>query len=160
YRTDYFDSENSLMSFNIYRAAVEAAVPRVIMASSVHADKFVDRASSNLLNPYSLPLPDSPYGAGKCTMESLGRYYANSKGLEVICVRFGGVNSKNVPPDAPYSERQVWLSHRDCANLISRCIDADEIPNNYSIIYGVSRNRDRMHDYTNPLGWEPQDGAL
>src|SRR3989344_5731951 len=34
------DPNNVLLTTNIYRAAVEAKVPRVLMASSVHADNF------------------------------------------------------------------------------------------------------------------------
>lgn len=152
--------DNTLISFNVYQAAVDAGVKRVIVASSVHADKFTHHdPASGLLQPYSLPLPDSPYGAGKCLLEALGRYYADAKGLEVICIRFGGVNREDIPPNSPYSERQVWFSHRDCANLVKACLDAPKVPNNYAIIYGVSNNKGRLHDLSNPFGWQPQDGA-
>ena len=152
--------DNTLISFNVFQAAVDAGVKRVIVASSVHADKFHDHdPAKGLLQPYALPLPDSPYGAGKCMMEALGRYYADAKGLEVICIRFGGVNRDNTPPESPYSERQVWFSHRDCAELVKKCIEEQSVPSNYAIVYGVSDNADRLHDYTNPFGWLPQDGA-
>jgi nucleoside-diphosphate-sugar epimerase len=158
FRSDFHHPDNALKTFNVYRAAIEAGVPRVIMASSVHADKFTNRKLDGLLDPYMLPLPDSPYGAGKCFMESLGRYYADSKGLEVICLRFGGINPADMPPEAPFSERLVWLSHRDCSTLVSKCLETARIPNNYAIMYAVSDNKDRLHDITNPIGWTPQDG--
>ncbi len=153
--------DNTLISFNIYQAAIDAGVKRVIMASSVHADKFAGRdvTSRGLLRPYDLPLPDSPYGAGKCMMESLGRYYADAKGLEVICIRFGGVNKVDKAPESPKSERQVWLSQRDCASLVQKCVEADDIPGGYAIVYGISDNAARLHDLSNPLGWEPIDGC-
>ncbi|HYH75106.1 MAG TPA: NAD(P)-dependent oxidoreductase [Candidatus Saccharimonadales bacterium] len=151
--------DNTLISYNVYQAAVDAGVKRVIMASSVHADKFIRRETPGLLRPYDLPLPDSPYGAGKVLMESLGRYYADAKGLEVICIRFGGVNKQDVPPETPPTERQVWLSHRDCAALVQACIDAPTIPDNYAIVYAVSNNTGRLHDTSNPFGWQAQDGA-
>lgn len=153
--------DNTQISFNIYQAAVDAGVKRVIMASSVHADKFAGRdvQSQGLLQPYDLPTPDSPYGAGKCMMEALGRYYASAKGLEVVCIRLGGVNKDDTPPHSPPSEQQVWLSQRDCADLIQRCIDTESIPNNYSIVYAVSDNAGRLHDISNPFGWLPIDGA-
>lgn len=153
--------DNTLMSFNVFQASVDAGVKRVIVASSVHADKFAGRdvSKEGLLKPFDLPLPDSPYGAGKCMLEALGRYYADAKGLEVVCIRFGGVNNVDTPPELPYSERQVWISHRDCINLISKCIEAETIPYNYTIVYGVSNNKDLMHDLSNPFGWEPIDGA-
>lgn len=143
------------MTYNVYKAAIKTRVPRVIMASSVHADNFYNWKGPELLSPYRIPIPDSPYGANKVFMESLGRYYA-TKGLEVVCIRFGGVQGK--PPLDDY-EKLVWLSHRDCTELLRRCIEAESIPNNFLIIYGISDNANRIHDYSNPLGWAPQDGV-
>jgi uronate dehydrogenase len=151
---------NALITFNVYQAAMDAGVKRVIMASSVHADRFTHRElGGKLMDPYALPLPDSPYGAGKCMLESLGRYYADAKGLEVICIRFGGINRQNQPVTSPDSERQVWLSHRDCVSLVQKCLEAPSIPDNYAIVYAVSDNRGRLHDLTNPFGWHPLDSA-
>lgn len=156
--TERFDPGNIQNDFNVYEAAHQAGVKRVIMASSVHADDFVGH-KPGLLNPYALPVPDSPYGASKCMIEALGRYYASAKGLEVICVRYGGVNKTDIPPKTPYSERQVWLSQRDCLSLITSLIEAPKVPQKYAIVYGVSNNIDRLHDITNPFGWQPQDRA-
>jgi NAD+ dependent glucose-6-phosphate dehydrogenase len=158
---DNLNPDNTLISFNVFQAAVDAGVKRVIVASSVHADKFAGRdlATRGLLRPYDLPLPDSPYGAGKCLLESLGRYYADAKELEVVCIRFGGINKQDTPPNSPQSERQVWFSHRDCLSLVQKCLDAKDIPDNYAIVYGVSDNANRLHDICNPFGWEPQDRA-
>lgn len=153
--------KNTQISFNVYQAAVDASVRRVIVASSVHADKFTghDPAVKGLMRPYDLPTPDSPYGAGKCFLEALGRYYADAKGLEVVCIRFGGVNRNDTPPQAPNSERQVWLSQRDCVSLVQTCIEAPSVPNNYAILYGVSANEGALHDTANPFGWKPIDGT-
>jgi nucleoside-diphosphate-sugar epimerase len=151
---------NTLISYNVYQAAVDAGVKRVVVASSVHADKFAGRDPTlGLLKPYDLPTPDSPYGAGKVLMEALGRYYADARGLEVVCLRLGGVNREDKAPSSPPSERQVWLSQRDCVSLVHACLDAEVVPNNYAIVYGVSNNKDRLHDLSNPFGWQPQDGA-
>ena len=157
--TERLDPENIQGNFNVYEAAHQAGVKRVIIASSVHADNFLLRKDSGLMDPYALPIPDSPYGSNKCMIEALGRYYANAKGIEVICVRFGGVNKIDTPPESPHSERQVWLSQRDCVNLIKNLIDASEVPGKYAIVYGVSNNSDRLHDISNPFGWVPEDGA-
>lgn len=153
---------NTQISFNVFQAAVDTGVKRVIVASSVHADKFAghDVTRDGLLQPFTTPLPDSPYGAGKVFLESLGRYYADAKGLEVICVRFGGVNRLDKPPEQPYSERQVWLSHRDCVNLIKKCLSAESVPYNFTIVYAVSDNAGRLQSLENPFGWQPQDGAV
>lgn len=150
---------NVQSAFNVFEAAHQAGVKRVIMASSVHADKFAGRTENTPLRPYDLPTPDSPYGASKCMIEALGRYYADAKGLEVICVRFGGINKHNVPPQNPYSERQVWLSQRDCVSLLNVLISAPEVPGKYTIMYAISNNKDMLHDISNDFGWAPQDGA-
>jgi uronate dehydrogenase len=151
---DTMNPDNSLMFFNIYRAAIVLGISRVIMASSVHTHRFNDWKESQQISPDRIPIPDSPYGANKVFMETLGRYYA-TKGLEVVCIRFGGVNSNNTSS----SNAIEWLSHRDCVMLVRHCLKADKIPDNYQIIYGVSKNKKRIHDYSNPFGWIPQDDS-
>ena len=154
-----FNPENMQSTFNVFEAANLAGVKRIIIASSVHADDFVGDHITDKMLPYSLPTPDSPYGASKCMIEALGRYYAHAKGLEVVCIRFGGINRDDTPPAAPISERQVWLSQRDCINLVSASLDAEAVPGKFAIVYAVSNNAGSVHDTTNPFGWQPQDGA-
>ena len=124
-----------------------------------HADDFVGEHIVAPLRPYDLPTPDSPYGANKCMIEALGRYYAHAKDLEVICIRFGGVNRDDQPPASPPSERQVWFSQQDCASLIASCLQAENIPNGFAIVYGISANDGLVQDLSNPFGWEPNDGS-
>lgn len=156
---DALNLSNVQGMMHVYEAAVIAGVSRVIVASSVHADKFTGHRMGSMLKPFDLPLPDSPYGASKVMLEALGRYYADAKGLEVVCIRFGGVNREDHPPAHPKSERQVWLSQRDCAAAVKAAVEAKSIPYNYTIFYAVSDNTERMHDTSNPFGWHPVDGA-
>ena len=157
FRTDV-NPDNIFMINNVYRAALEAEVPRVIMASSVHADQFYNWEEQEPMSPNHVAIPNNPYGATKIFMEALGKYYA-TKGLEVICIRFGGVNQKNNPNKKELHYKKVWLSHDDCIRLIKICITAKKIPNNFLIIYGVSNNTGRIQDYSNPLGWIPKDNS-
>ncbi len=56
--------------------------------------------------------------------------------------------------------RAVWLSRRDCAELIARCLEVEDVP--WAIVYGVSANSRRFWDLEHArelLGWEPQDAA-
>ena len=148
--------DNIAMMDNVYRAALETGVPRAIMASSVHADRFANSPAGTLLSPYAVPVPDSPYGATKVLMESLGRYYAE-RGIEVICIRFGRVRPDDDPGyDDPW-ERIVWLSHRDGQALVRRCLAAPVVPGRFAIVYAVSDNTGRVQDVTNPFGWQPWD---
>ncbi|MDX1607970.1 MAG: NAD(P)-dependent oxidoreductase [Candidatus Spechtbacterales bacterium] len=166
FMNDTFDPNDLKMAANVYKAAAEAGVERVIMASSVHADNFYKKDIKALFSTDARPSPDSVYGAGKVFVEALGRYYSEKKGLEVICVRFGGVNLEDKPPQKPYEqyshaywETAVWFSNGDCVNLINACLKADSIPGNYTIIYGVSDNKNRVHDISNPFNWKPKDSA-
>lgn len=114
--------DNRIMILNVYKAAMESKVPRVVMASSVHADKLC------------------PYSIDKIFMEDLGRGYA-SKGLEVICIRFGDVYQTDKPSLKGGYEKLLWLSHRDCVKLLKKCVEADTIPDNFLIVYGISGNK-------------------
>jgi len=154
-KNNLYDSDNSLMAFNVYQAALDAKVRRVIMASSVHADNFHMWKGPGKLTAKNIPVPDSVYGASKVFMESLGRYYAR-QGLEVICVRFGGVSSTNKAPEDDFWENAVWLSNEDCINMTKTCIDAEKVPDNFAVFYAVSNNKDRIHDTRNPFGWSPK----
>jgi hypothetical protein len=58
------------------------------------------------------------------------------------------------PTEEPHN--RTWLKHKDCVSLVKACIDAKEVPNRYVIIYGVSNNEGRFHDYRNPFGWKPE----
>ena len=153
--TDLYDPDNSKMTYNVYKAALETKVKRVIMASSVHADNYFTWKGPEKLSVDRIPTPDTPYGANKIFMESLGRYYA-TKGLEVVCIRFGGVNPENKPPVNDFWENAVWLSHKDCIAMVDACLKAERVPNNFAVFYAVSNNKDRIHDTTNPFGWKPE----
>lgn len=153
---DMYSPTNSLMTFNVYRAALKAGAKRVIMASSVHADSYYDWKGPEKLIPDRIPIPDSPYGANKVLVEAFGRYYA-TRGLEVICVRFGGVNPKNQKPEKNQErDDSTWLTHEDCVAAIDTCLKVETVPNNFVVFYAVSNNDDRIHNTVNPLGWSPK----
>ncbi len=147
------DPDNSKMFQNVYKAALENKVKRVIMASSVHAQDFEKFKGKNL-TPKKVLAPSSPYGADKIFMESLGRYYSK-KGLEVVCIRFGAT-SENCPPD---KGKFIWLSGSDCANLIKKVIESKKVQGNFIVINGVSKNKKGIHSHKNPFGWKPKQGS-
>ncbi len=161
FRNHKIHPDNLNMNYNVYVAAVAAGVRRVIMASSVHADDFYNWKGPGLLSAdRSPPHPDSPYGANKVVAEALGRHYSEHDGLEVVCVRFGGVNSENRPPRDDLWEQRVWLSHRDLLSLIKKCLVAETIPGRFLVLYGVSDNTGKVHSTSNPFGWEPKDNMV
>ena len=80
FRSGEIDVQNVEMFNNVFKAALQAGVSRVVMASSVHADRFDNWQSTKKMSSDRTPIPDSPYGAQKVGMEAMGRYYA-AKGL-------------------------------------------------------------------------------
>lgn len=158
FRSGEIDSQDAEMFHNVFKAALQTGVPRVIMASSVHADRFDNWQGNEKMSPTKTPTPDSPYGALKVGMEAMGRYYA-TKGLQVVCIRFGGINPQNQPAEKPHYERAVWFSHNDCVSLVKTIIEAGNMPDNFVVMYGVSDNLGRIHDISNPFGWKPKDSA-
>lgn len=148
--------DNKKMAENVYSAAVESGTKRVIIASSVHAS---DYSNTKSLKNFDIErsFPDSPYGASKVYIESLGMYYASHYDLEVVCIRFGGVNKDNAviyEEDCNYNK--VLLYKEDCAELVRMCIEADKVPNNFQVITAVSNNENRVHDTDNFLKWRPK----
>lgn len=147
---------NAQMFFNVYKSALEKGVTRVIMASSVHADRFYNFKGPGFLTPDKVPNPEIPYGSYKVFMESVGKAAA-LKGLEVVCIRFGGVTKDNTVSKLIPQEKAVFLDHQDCVSLVKAALEAESIPNNFVIVYGVSNNKGRIHDFSNPFNWIPQD---
>jgi uronate dehydrogenase len=158
WKTGMTNPDNGLMTFNVYSAALACGVRRMIMASSVHAHDYSHWEGPGLIDPYTLPSPDSPYGASKVFMEALGRYFAK-QGLEVVCIRFMGLNADGKPSRDDPDGQKKWFSHRDCGALIEAILEARSVPDNFAIVHGVSNNTGRMHDIANPFGWIPKDGA-
>ncbi len=173
---------NIVGAYNVFEAAREAGVARVVFASSNHAvgmyeldgaPALYDVDDERSYDHTAEIRPDSLYGVSKAYGEALGRMYMERHGLRVFCLRIGAVRA-NDDPTAPTPNplidldadgrrnrlRAVWLSRRDCAELIARCLDVEDV--SWAIVYGVSGNPRRFWDLNHArelLGWEPQDAA-
>ena len=164
------------MILNVYEAALGVEPhPRVIMASSIHAagvdwsrkpysliaDRKFDDVREISLIGVDKRMPDSAYGEAKLWMEDLGRCYSK-RGLEVICIRFGGVNQEDTPLTNEKGYHSIWLSHRDCVQMIKRCIEAKNLPS-FTIFYGVSNNKHGVYNISNArkiLNYKPLDNSI
>lgn len=169
---------NLIGTYNVFEASRQAGVKRVVFASSQHVTggfyqespykdvmelKF-DKVDGNLrlLTPQAPIRPDSLYGASKAYGEALGRYYSDFLGLSVVCLRIGWVMTVDDPVHAvsPMS-LSFWLSHRDCAQIIQKSIDAPS-DLRFALVYAMSANKWSMWDLEPArrlLGYEPQDDA-
>jgi NAD+ dependent glucose-6-phosphate dehydrogenase len=152
----------------VFAAAVEAGVERVVFASSNHvvsgyetADRTPELYRPNdgfRLDGTELPRPGNLYGVSKATGELLGRYYHDTHGISVACVRVGNLTVGHPPRD--YERGQaMWLSGRDCAHLFDRCLRAEY---GFEIVYGISDNDRKYYSIERArevLGYEPRDDA-
>jgi len=161
-------------TYNVYEAARRTRVKRVVFASSgatvsgIEKDKpYSDLVAGRYEGLTSWPMvthlspvrPAALYGVSKVWGEALGRQFADTHGLSVICVRIGRVHAE----DRPMAPRDfsVWCSQRDIVRLIERCVEAPEALR-YDIFFGTSRNKWGYRDLEHPralLGWEPVDAA-
>lgn len=170
-------STNLIGVYNVYEAAREAGVGRVIFASAgasvfsyVTEEPYKSLAEARWddvppgtpklthLAPYR---PNGVYGASKAWGEALGRFYSDVHGMSVICVRVGHVPK---PPQHEYElpayEASIYCSHRDIIQMFERCVEApDDL--RFDVFFACSNNRGLFRDIEHPrevVGYVPQDG--
>ena len=147
--------------YNVYEAARLNRVPCVVFASTNHVTGLYEQ-DGEVARPESPLRPDSIYGAGKAFGEALGRLYADRHGVRVYCLRIANFNGKDEPSRRYEPGLSRWLSPRDLAQLVWRCIESPHVP--FGIFYGVSGGGERKWDLTNArevLGYAPEDdGSL
>jgi NAD+ dependent glucose-6-phosphate dehydrogenase len=167
---------------NVLEAAVRTGVQQVVFASSGHVlggaeqragPSFYELDDSRVFDESTPPEPDTLYAVSKVYGETLGRHYAEHRGLRVVSVRFGIVladdNPKSPAPghgrsaDLSLAERYPrirtkWLSHRDCCQLV-RCCLATNVP--HTVVFGTSDNPRQIWSLRSAraLGYAPQDAA-
>lgn len=148
---------NVMGSYCVLEAARRQGVARVLLASSNHAVGYTSRDDSPPPGlPANLPpRPDSFYGWGKTAMESLGRLYVDTYGMDVFCLRIG--SCFEMPLDV--RTLATWMSPDDAARLVEACLDTDQ--RGYQTIWGVSRNTRRWWSLEagEKIGYHPVDNA-
>ncbi len=147
-------------TYCVYEAARRQGVKRIVFASTNHVTGYYEKEKI-YTTPDMPERPDSYYGASKALGEDLARYYVDAFGLEIFCLRIGSFQ-----PDESVKNRKsdrilsTWLSHRDCVQLVRRCLEVEGL--NYGIFYGISGNQRAYWDISNArqlLGYEPEDDA-
>ncbi|MFJ7943569.1 NAD-dependent epimerase/dehydratase family protein [Streptomyces sp. NPDC096354] len=144
-------------TYNLYEAAREEGVRRIVFASSNHAIGYTPRPlPGDPLIPIDTPRrPDTFYGLSKSFGEDLAQLYWDKHALETVSVRIGSCFME------PTSVRMlsVWMSPGDGARLFHAALTADEV--GHTVIYGSSDNTRLWWDLTTArsLGYEPQDDS-
>jgi uronate dehydrogenase len=143
---------NFIGAYNVWEAAYQQGLKRVVYGSSIHAvgmypkNEFIDTEVRHR--------PDTFYGLAKCFAEDLGSMYWDKRGLESVhmrilsCAKVTGARALG-----------SWLSYDDLIQLVQRSIETPVT--GFSIVYGVSDN-DRVpvdNSKASFLGYRPKDNA-
>jgi nucleoside-diphosphate-sugar epimerase len=175
---DYDDWDKVMAStiggaLNVYRAAQEAGVWRVVFMSSgstmcgyewfegspygMLARNDLDRlpTDARMLTHTDPPRPDSFYAVGKLFGENTGRLFSDRYGMSVLCIRLGAV----LPDDRPALIRHFpgYLSQDDAVQMIDRCLSAPRSLK-FDIFDAISENSRRWRDTGHAkdvIGWRP-----
>lgn len=148
--------------YNTYQAAVDAGVRRVIFASTVQTvGAYPGEHDILITDP---PRPNSMYGATKVFGETLGRWFHDRHGLEVVVIRIGWFLAYDDPIlRDPRWRGDIWLSPNDAVGLFRRAIEVENPGGDgYALVFGTSRTtRERLSraPARELLGFEPQDDA-
>jgi nucleoside-diphosphate-sugar epimerase len=148
---------NVLGSQHVLEAARRQGVRKVLLASSNHAVGYFSRddAPPDGLPADLPPRPDSFYGWSKTAVESLGRLYVDTYGLDVYCLRIGSCF------DVPTNVRHLstWMSPEDSARLMDACLRTDN--GGFQVVWGVSANTRRWWSLKagEQVGYQPVDDA-
>jgi nucleoside-diphosphate-sugar epimerase len=139
----------------VLEAAYRAGVPRLLLASSLHATGYV-QAVDAADSPVLPPRPDTYYGVGKVTLEALGSLYADRRGLTVVSARICTVGETIGTGGRTLS---TWVSPADLVRLIEAVAVLDQ-PGHH-IVWAVSDNTRGWFslDAGKAIGFHPLDDA-
>ena len=140
---------NIVGTYNLYEAAREAGVKRVVFASSNHAVGFHPR--DHTIDHDVAVRPDTRYGASKAFGEAIGALYADKHGIRVFNIRIGNV------ADVPIDRRRlsIWLAPADLLQLVRIGVEHPDV--HCEIVYGASDNARAWWDNAraHALGYRP-----
>ncbi|MFD0341479.1 NAD-dependent epimerase/dehydratase family protein [Streptomyces sp. NPDC127117] len=144
-------------TYNLYEAAREEGVRRIVFASSNHVLGYTPRPlPGDPLIPVGAPRrPDTFYGLSKSFGEDLAQLYWDRHGMETVSVRIGSC----FPEPTSVRMLSVWMSPADGARLFHAALTAEDV--RHTVVHGSSDNTRLWWDLTTArsLGYEPQDDS-
>ena len=144
---------NILSAYNIWEAAHQAGVRRIVFASSIHAVGM--HPKQDFICTDAAHRPDTYYGLSKCFTEDLASLYWEKRGLETVAMRIASASG------AVGNSRALgtWLSDGDLVRLVKAAVTSPTT--GFTVVYGVSNNDRAGLDNSKAafLGYRPQDNA-
>ncbi|PSL15361.1 NAD-dependent epimerase/dehydratase family protein [Shimia abyssi] len=151
-------------TLTLYHHAAQHGVSRVVLASSnwLHGDK---RFTTDRLNSETSPGPVNAYGMSKLFCERTGKYFAETQGLSVICMRIGWTQwtHDNQPGSHMAMGRwgqEMWLSDQDFLSGMQAAVTAANVQ--FATLNLMSDNPGMRWDIEETkriIGYSPKDGA-
>jgi nucleoside-diphosphate-sugar epimerase len=141
-------------TYNVFEAARRHGVGKVVLASTNHVMGYYALERAFPVDTRAPIRPDSLYGVSKAFGEALARYYSDTFGMSMICLRIGWFT-----PDPPSiaSLNPLWVSARDLAQIVRQCL---ETPRRFGIYNATSNNPQHHWDLQaskEDLGFVPVD---
>ena len=144
---------NIVGAYNLYEAARQRGVRRVVFASSNHVTGFYRQ--DEVIPAGAPPRPDGLYGLSKAFGEDLAQLYFDRHGIETVSLRIGSSFEK------PRDRRMLhtWMSYDDMERLVVAALTAQDV--GHSIVCGVSANPQPWWDNAPAahIGYVPQDSS-
>jgi len=143
---------NIIGAYNIWEAAYQKGVRRVVYASSIHAVGMHSRTDN--ISPDAPHRPDTYYGLAKCFAEDLASLYWDKRQVESVCMRI--LSCAQVTSARALGS---WLSYEDLVHLVEQSLNTPVT--GFTVVYGVSDNDRCPVDNTaaSYLGFRPKDNA-
>ena len=143
---------NIIGAYNVWEAAFQNNVRRVVYASSIHAVGM--HSKMDFIGTDVAHRPDTFYGLAKCFAEDLASMYWDKRQVESVCMRILSCAQVN-------SARSLgsWLSYDDLIHLVQQSINTPTT--GFAVIYGVSDNDRAPVDNAKAsfIGYRPKDNA-
>ena len=143
---------NFIGAYNVWEAAYQQSLKRVVYASSIHAVGM--HKKTEFIGVDAPHRPDTFYGLAKCFAEDLASMYWDKRGIESVCMRI--LSCAQVTNARALGS---WLSYDDLIQLVEKSITTPIT--GFSVVYGVSNNDRAPVNNTKAsfLGYRPKDNA-
>ena len=152
---------NMVGTQNIFQAALEAGVKRVVFASSAQT---IEGYPLDVQVNENMPVrPKNLYGVSKVFGEALGSYYAYQKQLEVVVIRIGAFEYAHEWKKLGFRDMSAWAEPEDICSLIHRSIETKLQDSPFIIVHGISDNRFKRLDLERTkslLGYKPKGDSF
>ena len=144
---------NIIGAYNLYEAARQHGVKRIVFASSNHVTGYYRQ--DEVIDSKMPVRPDGHYGISKAFGENLSRFYFDRYGIETVCIRIGS----SFPEPVDRRMLATWLSYDDLERLVLASLTAPVV--GHSIVFGMSDNTTTWWDNTaaRHIGFRPQDSS-